>query len=153
MDLFAPEKTVNIKSKYVVRNEWKTKCLMKSSITSNKLYRKCIAKSRVHPINIRYVNYRDIYNKLKHTAKITYYANLLTTFKNDSKKTWQLLRTIIGKHNDKSCIPTCFKYNNHLTHDPDQIYNTFSNFFTNVGPNYTNAIPLPSQKKQFTSIY
>ena len=87
MDLFAPEKMVNIKSKYVVRNEWKTKSLMKSSITSNNLYRKCIAKSRVSPINIRYVNCRDIYNKLKHTAKTTYYANLLTTFKNDSKKT------------------------------------------------------------------
>ena len=46
IDLFAPEKTVNIKSKYVVRNEWMTKGLMKSFITCNKLYRKCIGKSR-----------------------------------------------------------------------------------------------------------
>ena len=92
MDLFTPEKTVNIKSKYVVRNEWKTKGVMESSISSNKLYRKCIVKSKEHPINIRYVNYRDIYNKLKHTAKTTYYANLLTKFKNDSNRTWQLLR-------------------------------------------------------------
>ena len=41
-----------------------------------------------------------------------------------------------------------FKYNNDLTHDPDQISNTFCNFFTSVGPNYTNAIPAP--KNQFT---
>ena len=103
IDLSAPEKTVNIKSKYVVRNEWTTKGLMKSSITCNKLYRTCIDKSRVHPTYIRYINYRNIY-KLKHTAKKTYNANLLYKFKNDSKKMWQLLRTVIGKHNDKSCI-------------------------------------------------
>ena len=41
-----------------------------------------------------------------------------------------------------------FKYNNDLTHDPDQISITFCNFFTNVGPNYANAIPAP--KNQLT---
>ena len=60
----------------------------------------CIGKSRVHPTYIRYVNYINIYNKVKHTAKTTYYANLLKTFKNDSKKTWQLLGPVIGKHKD-----------------------------------------------------
>ena len=125
-----------------------TKGLMKSPITSIKLYRKCIGKSRIHPTYIRYVNYRNIYNKLKHTAKTTYYANLLNTIKNDSKKTWQLLKTVIGKHDDKSCNPTCFKHNTDLTHDPDQISNTFCNFFTNVGPDYANANPAP--KNQFT---
>ena len=54
----------------------------------------------VNPSYIRYVNYINIYNKLKHTAKTTYYANLLNTFKNDSKKTWQLLGPVIGKHKD-----------------------------------------------------
>ena len=60
-----------------------TKGLMKSSITSNKLYRKCIGKSRVYPTYICYVNYRNVYNKLKHIAKTTYYAHLFNTFKND----------------------------------------------------------------------
>ena len=41
-----------------------------------------------------------------------------------------------------------FKYNNDLTNDPDQIFNTFCNLSTDVGPNYVNAIPAP--KKQFT---
>ena len=38
------------------------------------------------------------------------------------------LKTMIGNHNDKSCIPMCFKYNTDLTHDPDQMSNTFCNF-------------------------
>ena len=82
-----------------------------------------------------------------HLKQVDYYQInfLLNTFKNDSKKMWQVLRTVIGKHTDKSCIPTCFKYNNDLTHDPDQISNTFCNFFTNVGPNYADAIPAPKK--------
>ena len=74
------------------------------------------------------------YNKLNHITKTTYYANLLFKFKNDSKTTWQLLRTIIGKHNDKSCNPTHFRLNTDLINDPGQFSNTFCNFFTNVGP-------------------
>ena len=53
-----------------------------------------------------------------------------------------------GKHNEKSCTTTCFKYNNDVTNDPDHISNTFYNIFTDVDPNYANAIPAP--KKQFT---
>ena len=87
----APEKTVKIKSKYVIRNVWMTKGLMQSSITSNKLYRKYISKPKKHPAHIRYAKYRYIYNKVKQIAKTTYYANQLNTFKNDCKKTWNLL--------------------------------------------------------------
>ena len=57
----------------------------------------------------------------------------------------QLLRTMIGKHTDISCLPTCFKYN--LTNYTDQIFNTFCNFFTDIDPNYVKAIPVA--KKQF----
>ncbi|KAK2160513.1 hypothetical protein NP493_1640g00003 [Ridgeia piscesae] len=83
--------------------------LMKSSLTSNKLYRKCVSKPKTHPAHIRYVKYRNIYNKLKQIAKTTYYANQLNTFKNDSKTTWNLLKNMIGKNNDKSGIPLPFQ--------------------------------------------
>ena len=120
-----------------------TTCLIKFSTKSSKLYQKCIGKSRTHSTYVHYVTYINIYNKLKHIAKTTYYANLLQKIKNDYKKTWQFLRTIIGIHNDKSCIPTHFKLNTDLINDPDQISNTFCIFVTNVGPSYANAIPKP----------
>ena len=69
-----------------------TKELMKSFLTSNKLYRKCISKPKTHPAHIRYAKYRNIYNKLKQIAKTTYYANQLNTFKNDSKKTMEFTK-------------------------------------------------------------
>ena len=123
--------------------------LMKSSLTSNKLYRKYISKPKTHHAHIRYAKYRNIYNKLKQIAKTTYYANQVNTFKNDSKQTWKLLKKLIGKNNDKSGIYLQFKHTNAVIKDPDQISNAFCNFFTNVGPNHATAIP--QSKKQFTS--
>ena len=61
------EKTVKTKSKYVIRNIWMTTGLMKSSLTSNKLYRKCISKPKTHPAHNRYAKYIKIY-KLKQIA-------------------------------------------------------------------------------------
>ena len=43
---FAPDKTVTVKAKFVIRNKWMTKGLMKSTITANKLYRQCISNQR-----------------------------------------------------------------------------------------------------------
>ena len=64
-------------------------------------------------------------------------------------KTWNLLKNMIGKNNDKYGIPLHFKYNNAVIKDPYQISNAFCNFFTNVGPNHATAIPL--SKIKFTS--
>ena len=83
-----------------------TKGLIKSSLTSNKLYRKCISKPTKHPAHIRYAKYRNIYNKVKQNAKSTYYDNQLNTFKNDSKQTWNLLKNMI----EKTMINLAFPY-------------------------------------------
>ena len=126
-----------------------TKGLMKSSLTSKKLYRKCISKPKKHPAHIRYAKYRNIYNKVKQIAKTTYYANQLNTFKNDSKKHGIYQKNMIGKSSDKSGISLHFKHNNAVIKDPYQISNAFCNFFTNVGPSHAAAIP--QSKKQFIS--
>ena len=59
---------------------------------------------------------------------------------------------MIGKNNNKWGI--YFKHNNTIIKDPDQISNTFCNFFTNVGPNHATAILFIyyyQSIKQFTS--
>ena len=112
--------------------------LMKSSLTTNKLYRKCNSKPKTHPAHIRYAKYRSIYNKLKQIAKTTYYANQLNTFKN-----------MIGKNNNKYSISLQFKHNNAVIKHPDKISNAVCNFFTSIGLNHATAIP--QSKKQFTS--
>ena len=46
--------------------------LIKSYLTSNKMYRKCISKRKTHPAHMRYAKYINIYNKFKQIAKTTY---------------------------------------------------------------------------------
>ena len=53
----------------------------------------------IHPhcAYIRYVNYINIYNKLKHIAKITYCVNHLNSIQKDSKRSGKYLEVRLGK--------------------------------------------------------
>jgi hypothetical protein len=144
IETYAPEQTVLIQPKYIIREEWMTKGLMKSSRTCTKLYRKSLGKPKMNIQYTQYITYRNCFNKIKQTAKKNYYAQLFKDFKNDTKKTWNLVRSMIGKSNDKSFTPTIFQHNNEKVSNPQKIANHFCKFFTNVGPNYANAIPKPN---------
>ena len=138
---FIPEKSVNIQPKHIIREKWMTKGLMKSSRTMNKLYRKCSGKKKTDQCSIKYAEYRNCYNKLKKNAKTAHYSQLFSQFKNDSKETWKLLRTILCKTNDKTVVSTTFKYNGKQITDPNSIANHFCDYFTDIGPQYANKIP------------
>ena len=64
MDVCIPKKKVVIPSRFVIRNPWMTKGLVTSSRTSTKLYHKCMKKTRTDPLHIKYINFRNCYNKL-----------------------------------------------------------------------------------------
>jgi hypothetical protein len=141
IDKYAPEKKVVIQPKCIIREKWMTKGLMKSSYILNKLYRKCCRKTKTHCTYKKYITYRNCYNKLKHVAKTEYYSEIFYKFKNNSKETWKMLRTLISHKNDKSFIPITFKHNNETISDSDNIANLFCQYFSNVGQEYANAIP------------
>jgi len=69
---------------------------------------------------INFINYQNLYNKLKKLHKQNYYA---TKFKNDSKRTWKILKEIIGKQNDN--ISEVFRSGNDVIEDPKTISNMF----------------------------
>ena len=137
----APQKTVNLRSKKIKHNPWMTKGLIKSCLKLNKLYIKKLKCPKEHPYTKKYIKYRNIYNKVKRLAKKLYYAHILQTHKNNMKKTWGVINSLIGKQHDKSNIIQSFKINNTLQTDPDIISNSFCKYFTNVGPNLANKIP------------
>ena len=60
---FSTEKTGITKAKFVIRNEWMIRSLIKSSITANKLYRQCISKPNAHSDYTHYAKHRNMYNK------------------------------------------------------------------------------------------
>ena len=57
------------------------------------------------------------------------------------KKTWAVIRDIIGAKSEKSQIPDYFRTDNNIVTDNLDIANGFNNFFSQIGPNLASEIP------------
>ncbi len=66
---------------------------------------------------------------------------MLKEAKNDIKKTWKILRPLLGKQRQKEPILNDFLINNNTVTDSSAIANEFSKFFGNVGKDLQNNIP------------
>ena len=78
-----------------------------------------------------------------------YYEALLYTFKSDVSKTWRVLKSVVGKMNDKSGVSDCFSVNNTKVTNPKYISEGLCSYFTNVGRDLASQIPDP--KKPYTT--
>ena len=141
IDTHAPEKNIKIPARFLVRDPWMTGSVINSSRKLSKLYKKAIGKNKLHPEYVKYVNYRNTYNKLKRTMKQTYYNDLFQKYKHNIRETWGLINTLIGRNNGKSTLATSFKINDTDVTNPKQIADDFCSFFTNIGSKYANDIP------------
>ena len=74
--------------------------------------------------------------KLKATAKKNYYADELEKNKSNSRKTWELLRTILpGKSPKSSNLPTSIRVNEKEISEKQSILEEFNKYFSNIGEN------------------
>lgn len=145
IDLIAPEKIIKIRHKNKIREKWMTKGLLKSSQTKEKLYKLTTCKHRQtidmqEKSKIDYIKYRNIFNKLKRTAKSKFYENLLQQSKNDMRNTWKAMKMAMNKSSDKSPMTQSIKYLNKTITQPQDICNAFCDYFTNVGPDFASRI-------------
>ena len=81
LDKHAPEKTKIISVKNILRVPWMTPGLLKSSQKCDKLYKHCFGLEKSHPKFKAFIEYRNIYNRTKRKAKITYYQDKLNSYK------------------------------------------------------------------------
>ncbi len=137
----APIKYITIPANQVSRDPWMTPGLVTSSCELNRLYKNKIGKDKNHTASKKFYIYRDAYNKLKRQTKFLYYNDLLQKYRQDIRKTWQVINSLTGRSNDKSGIADKFKINNISVNDPKIISKEFCDFFTNVGIKYANEIP------------
>ncbi len=104
LDQFAPLQTKHISYKNILRQPWMTPALLKSSHQRELLYRRCLGKPKNIHAYTEYTRYTNLHNRLKNTSKQNYYAEELTKFQNDTRKTWKVLNSLLGRKNDKSGI-------------------------------------------------
>jgi hypothetical protein len=138
---YAPEKTVTIRRKHVLRQAWVTPGLMTSSRTRDKLYKKCLGKARDHPTHRKFVEYRNIFNRSKRNLKQKYFSDKLIEFKDDIKKTWSLLNEIIGRKKTFNPMPDKFENENTIYTDPNSISDKFCQYFAEIGHRFASNIP------------
>ena len=131
-----------------LKSPWFSQGLKKSSKRKQKLYVKHLKKKN-NETETKYKDYKNLFEKLKHKARNKYYSELITKYKNNSKKTWQILKEITGKvktNNNK--FPKMLKVNNKTIYDEKQMAKEFNNFFTSIGQKL--AAKIPKVNKPFT---
>ena len=143
-----PMQVVKIKNTTVRKEPWITPGLIISSHNKIKLHRKKIKNPT--PTNIsNYKNYLKVFNKLKRQTKKLYYEQLFEANKNDLRRTWNELRKVINKENNKKELPTTIKVNNLEITNKHEIADTFNNFFINIGKQVSETIKTNKDPMQY----
>ena len=117
---------------------WITKGIIKSSKTKFELYIK--AKKGLISME-EYKIYKNRLLNLIRKSKKNYYYKFFSTYKNNIKKTWEKINTLIGSKNKHKRNLSSMKVNNKLTNNENKIANAFNNYFTNIGPNLSKMLP------------
>ena len=128
-------------------NPWMTAGLLKSRKRKQQLYAKQIKNPTSNNIN-KFKVYCNEYKKLCRAQKKLYYSNKIDQYKNDSKKQWETINSIIGKVKDKGCIPDYFIEKGELIKGDLDIAEGFNTFFSQIGPELSNKCP--SSSKSYT---
>ena len=124
---------------------WITPAILISIKHRDLLYKK---KLSADPDSVEYNDaktnlntFSSILQKTIRSAKFKYYHEKLNKFRLDSRKTWSTINDILWRKKSKKEFPNCFEDNEHRITDRQEIADRFNNFFTNIGPKLSNAIP------------
>jgi len=144
LDQYAPEKQVFIKFKHVIRQEWMTNGLMKSSNVKDRLHKKFM-KDKSESNWTKFIEYRNQFNRLKTKAKEMHYKHILDDYKYDMRKTWEVINELIGRTKDKTGVSNIFNIDDQEVTDQNKISNGFCNYFTSVGQKLADKIPISNK--------
>ena len=122
----------NKKINYKNRNPWINHTLKKEIEIRDRLFQ--ISKKNPTTENIKaYKTYKNKNLSNQRQAEKIYYREQFELNVNDLKKSWQVIKTIIGKEDKCTIKNKEFLINNMYLSDNKVIANSFNNYFINVG--------------------
>ena len=125
-------------------NPWITSEILESIKHRDVLYKEthsaCKESTEYEQLNKKLHDYNHTLQKTIRKAKATHYGNLFEKHKNDCKKTWGTIKSIINKGKTSSDFPSYFLINKNKISDPCAIAEGFNTFFTGIGPKLSNEI-------------
>ena len=102
----APLKTIRISGKRRFCEPWITNGIETSGQTCRKLYKLSLDMNATDDDVQCYRKYRNMYNRLKKTVKVTYYNKKCNDYKNNTRMLWKLINQTINKvKNTGSIVP------------------------------------------------
>ena len=143
-----PMKIVKYKKYKHKKTKWITQGIISSINFRDKMYKR-LRDNLNNPelYNILKANlssYNVILKKLIREAKKSYYESCFKKFKDDIKKMWDTIKTILNKTKKTHEFPSLFLINGSYISDKKKISDEFNNYFTNIGPNLASQIQLPN---------
>ena len=121
------------KLKYKNRNPWINNELRNDIKLRDNLFQ----MKRKNPTPENIANYKKHKNEnlsRQRKAEREYYRDQFEIHKNDLKKSWNIIKDIIGKENKHTSKKhTTFLINNHYITDTQTIANSYNDYFINVG--------------------
>ena len=99
-----------------ITKPWLTLALKESIKTKNKLYVTSTKGRNKEEKSTQYKLYRNKFHHLLRSAERKYYHHLLIEYKNNLKKSWKVIKSVINKRN-YSPSSTKFKYIGNIIDD------------------------------------
>jgi hypothetical protein len=126
---------------------WITYGIIKSIRNRNTMYKTLATlkpESLAHfELSTNLKTYNTIIKKTIRSAKFMYYKQMFEKYKNDSKRSWKLINSLINPSKDKKSVTCVFKVNGTDVSSEAQIAEHFNNFFSSIGSSLASSIPNP----------
>ena len=97
------------------------------------LYKETLRPNVTDDTRQKYKDYRNMYNRLKHTSMFIYYRNKVTESRTNTKKVWRVINNIIGKNKHGESIISYIIVDGIWKYDPCEIANEFGSFHSQLG--------------------
>ena len=99
-------------------------------------------------LSLRYKKYRNLIVTLLRRSRENYFKSYFEKNKNDVKKTWNGIRTILAISKKKTTSIDQLNYKNKILFQNLDKANVLNDFFTNIGANVEEKIPKSQQSFQ-----
>ena len=140
MDNVAPEVTIRISGHRKFVEPWMITGIETSNSKCQRLYQKTLVPNCIEETQHKYKVFRNILNRVKRQAKVTYYNNKSVEYKHNTKKLWQLINSQLGKCKHRGNIIPHISVDGIRTYEPEVIANSFGKFYSEIGMNLASTI-------------
>lgn len=138
-ELNFPLKTAKFNKKIHKINNYMTEGLLKSRETKMRLFEQSRASPNAEN-RTKYNNYRNVFNKVMRASKKLYFSQNLSKNRKNPKKTWDLLREVMGTLNGNPKVSD-IKIGQNTISDPREIAEQFNKHFVGACREISDSVP------------